>query len=401
MTQRSYKFRIYPTHTQKEQLSKYFGQVRFVWNYCLSLRNDLYEVRKERINYVGLNKHITYLKTTNKYSWLKECPSACLTQVLINQDTAYKNFYEKGSGYPKFKKKQSKQSIRFQLDQKHIHNIYKSGELLKLPKLGSIKVKWSRIPNGIPKMATLTKDSLDKYYISFSCDEVIPTKAKTKQSVGIDIGIKDVVVTSDGYHSGSPKYTYKYAKALKIAQRKLSRKKKGSNRYNKQRIKVAKIHSKIVNCRKDFLHKLTTDLVTKYDVICIENLNVSGMMKNRKLSKAVADIGMFELRRQLEYKANWYGKKVQVIDRWFPSSKTCSSCGQIHSMPLSKRTMECDCGNTLDRDENAARNILSLGMEKFKTYAESDTNLVLSTRQTMKRSSKIKMDGVCGTHHTA
>jgi putative transposase len=188
---------------------------------------------------------------------------------------------------------------------------------------------------------------------------------------------------------------------LKIAQRKLSRKKKGSNRYKKQRIKVAKIHSKIVSCRKDFLHKLTTDLVTKYDVLCIEDLNVKGMMKNRKLSKAVADIGMYELRRQLEYKSNWYGKNVQVIDRWFPSSKMCSSCGQIHDMPLSKRIMDCDCGNTLDRDENAAKNILSLGMEKFKTYVEFDNILVPSTRQTKKRSSKTKVDDAYGTHHTA
>ena len=365
MTQRSYKFRIYPTHTQKDQLSKYFGQVRFVWNYCLALRKDLYEERKESVTYIDLGKHIAYLKKSNKYSWLKECPSTALTITLIDQDKAFKNFFDKRSAYPKFKKKQNKQSIRFQLDQRNIHNIYKSGELLKLPKLGCVKVNWSRIPNGIPKMVTVTKDATNKYWVSFSCEELIPAKTKTKSTVGIDIGIKDVVVTSDGYHSGSPKFTYKYARELKLAQRKLARKKKGSNRYNKQRIKVAKIHSKIVNCRKDFLHKITTELVTKYDVICIEDLNVKGMLQNKKLSKAVSDIGMFELRRQLEYKSNWYDKKVQIIDRWFPSSKMCSECGTLHNMPLSKRVMECECGNVLDRDENAARNIHTAGMQLF------------------------------------
>ena len=235
MIQRSYKFRIYPNRTQEKQLAVFFGQVRFVWNHCLSLRSDLYEFRKESINYVGLNKHLTYLKTTGKYQWLKLCPSAPLTQVLIDQDKAFKNFFEGRAKYPKFRKKGNAESMRFQLDQRQIERTYKAGELLKLPKLGAVKVKWSRIPAGVPKMATISKGPTGKYWVAFSVEEDIKQFGKTNHTVGVDVGIKDVIVTSDGFHSGAPKNTYRYARKLKLAQRKLSRKRKGSNRWRKQR----------------------------------------------------------------------------------------------------------------------------------------------------------------------
>ena len=184
----------------------------------------------------------------------------------------------------------------------------------------------------------------------------------TGKVIGIDVGIKDVVVTSDGFHSGAPKFTYKYQRALKNAQRKLSKKQKGSNGWHKQRIVVAKIHEKIANSRKDFLHKVTTKLVQNYDVISVEDLNVSGMLKNRCLSKAVADVGIFELNRQVEYKAAWYGKQIIKVGRFYASTKTCSACGTIKPMKLSERIYSCACSHTQDRDENAAVNIKNEGL---------------------------------------
>ena len=395
MAQVGYKYRIYPTKTQEKQLSVFFGQVRFVWNYSLSLRSDLYEHRKESINYVGLGKHLTFLKKQESHAWLNECPSAPLTQCLIDQDKAVKSFFDKRGSYPRFKKKGEQQSMRFQLDQRQIDNTFKAGELLKLPKLGAIKVNWSRLPAGIPKMTTISKDPVGKYWVSFSCEESIAPKAKTKLTVGVDVGIKDVAVLSDGFKSGAPKYTYQYARKLKLAQRSLSRKKKGSNRYKKQRIAVARIHAKIANSRKDFLRKLSHKLVTEFDVISMEDLNVKGMTANRKLSKAVADVGMFELKRQVQYKAAWHGKRVIEISRFFPSTKMCCKCGQIHDMKLSDRWMSCDCGNEMDRDENAARNIEAEGN---RLCVELDTNLsVLPDKQAVKRVPKIMQPKPYGT----
>jgi putative transposase len=211
-------------------------------------------------------------------------------------------------------------------------------------------------------MVTVSKSASGKYFVGFMCEVEQGLMPMTGKVVGIDVGIKDVVVTSDGFHSGAPKYTYYYQRRLKKAQRVLSRKKKGSNGWKKQRIVVARIHETITNSRKDFLHKLTTKLVSENDVICVEDLNVSGMLKNRKLSKAVADVGIFELNRQIEYKAQWYGKEVVKISRWFPSTKTCSSCGEIKPMKLSERVYECGCGLSLDRDLNAAINIKMAGL---------------------------------------
>lgn len=362
MPQRSYKFSFVPTPKQAAQLEIEFGHSRFVWNHCLSMRQKAYRRRGESLNYVPLSRHITALKKTSRFGWLHDCSSAVLTQKLIDLDAAYNNFFKRIAKFPRFKKKNHKQSIRYPLDQRTIHLVYQARGLLKLPKLGAIDVRWSKIPVGVPKMATVTKTASGKYFVSFSVEEEIKPLPKTGKSVGLDMGIKDVVVTSDGWFSGAPKFTKQYGKRLRKAQRGLSRKTKGSGRWKKQRIVVARIHETITNSRMDFLHKLTTKLIREYDYISIEDLNVAGMVKNRKLAKAISDVGMFELRRQLVYKAGWYGKTVTVIDRWFPSTKTCSGCGQIHSMPLSKRTMNCDCGLSLDRDWNAAINIKQAGI---------------------------------------
>jgi putative transposase len=358
----SYKFRANLTKQQEQMFRVESGHARFVWNHLLSMKEKAYERRKESIGYAALSRHITYLKKTKRYGWLNDASAVVIVQKIIDLDKAFDNFFKRGAGYPKYKKKTNEQRIRYQLDQRTVGRYYIAGELLRLTNIGAIDVKWHRIPKGIPKMVTLIKAASGEYYVSFSCEEEIEELPKTGKLVGIDVGIKDVVVTSDGYYSGAPKFYYQYQRELKLAQRRLSRKTKGSNRYEKQRVVVAKIHAKISRCRKDFLHKLSHKIVNEYDYICIEDLNVKGMVKNRKLSKAVSDVGMYELKRQLIYKTDWYGKEVKIIDRWFPSTKMCSSCGMLHDMKLSDRTMNCDCGFSMDRDLNAAINIRQAGM---------------------------------------
>lgn len=360
-TMKAYKFRLYPNAQQVEQLAKEFGCARWVWNRALIEKDYAYKAWGIGLSSHEMSRHITQYKKAD-YPWLNDATAGVLTQKLIDQDKAFDNFFKGRASFPKFKKKSHAQSIRYQLDQRIVLNNYRAGELLKLPKLGELKVKWSQVPGGIPKMVTVSKSASGKYFVSFMCEVEQVLMPMTGKVVGIDVGIKDVVVTSDGFHSGAPKYTYYYQRRLRKAQRVLSRKKKGSNGWKKQRIVVARIHEKIANSRKDFLHKVTTKLVSENDVICVEDLNVSGMLKNRKLSKAVADVGIFELNRQIEYKSQWYGKQVVKISRWFPSTKTCSGCGQIHKMPLEKRVMNCECGLVLDRDLNAAINIKRAGL---------------------------------------
>ena len=360
---KAYKFRFTPTQEQITQLSKEFGCARFVWNRALVEKEYAYQQWGVNLSaQYDVSKHVTQYKKTEQYCWLKDATGAVLTQKLIDLDKAFDNFFKGRAKFPKFKKKLHTQSVRYVLDQRQITRTYMPGEFLKLPKLGEIDIRWSQIPKGIPKMATVSKTASGKYFVSFACEVEQVLMPMTGKVVGIDVGIKDVVVTSDGFHSGAPKFTYYYQRKLKKAQRVLSRKTKGSNSWKKQRIVVAKIHETIANSRKDFLHKLTTKLVSENDVICVEDLNVSGMMKNRCLSRAVADVGIFELNRQLNYKADWYGKQVVKISRWFPSTKTCSACGTIKSMKLSERVYECGCGLSLDRGENAAINIKAAGL---------------------------------------
>jgi len=357
--QRAYKFRFYPTQEQVEQLAKEFGCARFVYNRALLEKQYAYQQWGVHLSaQFDISKHITQYKKTEQYQWLNEVTAGCLTQKLMDVDKAYENFFKGRAKFPRFKKKDHAQSVRYALDQRHIAKNYRPSELLKLPKLGSLNITWSKRPAGIPKMATVSKTASGKYFVSFACEVDIDALPKTGLTIGVDIGIKDVIVTSDGFKSGAPSVTYSYARQLKHEQKSLSRKTKGSNRYQDQRLVVAKIHEKITNSRRHFLHELTTNLVRRYDVIKIEDLNVRGMMANKKLSKAVADVGIFELTRQLEYKAAWYGKDVHKISRWFPSTKTCSDCGNVQVMKLSDRIYNCPvCKLSIDRDLNAAINI--------------------------------------------
>lgn len=365
---KAYKFRIEPTAEQRQQLAVEFGNSRFVWNRCLDLRSKAYEADQTRHNYVSLNKLVTEWKH-GEFPWLADSVAGCLTQVLIDQDKAFQHFFRRVKngekpGYPRFKSRYHRQSVRYQLDQRQIDRTYQAGEFLKLPKLGAVKVRWSQIPAGVPKMATVSKTPDGRYFVSFTCEVALQPMPLTGKAVGLDLGIKDVVVSWDGTEavkSGNPRHLKRQLRHLKKQQRRLARMTKGSNRRARQRVKVAKIHAHIAAMRADFLHKTTTAIVKSADVIALEDLNVSGMVKNHCLAGAISDVGMHEFRRQIEYKAAWYGRRVVVVDRWFPSSKTCSACGSYQDkMPLSVRDWTCpDCGTRHDRDVNAAKNIRS------------------------------------------
>ena len=367
---KAYKFRFYPTAEQRHQLAVEFGNARFVWNRCLALRSQAWEERQERHNYVSLNRQVTEWKRT-EFPWLADSAACCLTQGLMDQDRAFKNFFEKRGHYPKFKSRYDRQAIRYQLDQRQIERTYHAGVSLKLPKLGLLKLRWSQVPCGTPKMATVSKTPDGRYFVSFACEVEIKLLSLTGQTIGVDLGIKDVAVSSDGWKSGNPRHLKGQLKHLKRQQRFLSRKQKGSNRRHRQRLKVARIHARIAAMRQDFLHKTTTAIVQRADVIALEDLNIKGMLKNHHLAGAIADVGMGEFCRQMDYKAVWYGRKVIVVDRFAPTSKTCSHCGSYQQrMPLSVREWTCpDCGMRHDRDINAAKVIL-----KFATAGNAGTD---------------------------
>ena len=359
MIQRSYQFRFYPTPAQIALLAQFFGAARWVWNAALAWRSHWYKALGESVTGVDFSRELTWLKKLDSLAWLAAVPSTVFTQVLRDQDSAFSNFFAKRARYPRFKKHREAASIRFQLDQRVVMNAYRAGEFLKLPGLGLLDVRWSRIPGGVPKMVTIRRDAAGRYFVSFMVEEATQQAPDSTKSVGIDVGLKDVIITSAGQKSGNPRYLRRYQRRLKMAQRRLSRKQKGSNRWHRQKHRVARIHARISDSRKDFLHKQTTALVRDHGVIAIEDLNVKGLARTR-LAKSMNDAALGKLRRQIEYKCQWHGRVLLVADRFAPTSKTCSSCGTVQAeMPLRIRDWTCpDCGAVHDRDVNAAVNVL-------------------------------------------
>lgn len=298
------------------------------------------------------------MKKTN-YSWLSEINSQSLQQSLKNLETAYGNFFRKKSKFPKFKKKNGKQSFTA------IQNVFLKNNKLQIPKFKEgIEINIHRQIQGKIKSITISKTSTDKYFASILCEVPKKYKEKIGKSIGIDLGITDFIVTSDGEKIKNPNFSRTLKQKLSKAQKHLSRKTKDSNRYKKQRMKVAKIHEKITNSRKDFQHKLSTRLINEYDIISLEDLSVKNMVRNHKLAYSIQDSGWYSFVSMLEYKAKWYDKKVIKIDRWYPSSKTCSSCDYIiDKLSLSVRKWKCPkCGENHDRDINAAKNIYRQGL---------------------------------------
>ncbi|MGB2681277.1 MAG: transposase, partial [Candidatus Competibacter sp.] len=365
----SYKLRFYPNAAQRQQLAVDFGVARWAWNTALDARSFCYRALGRSVSGADCSRAITELKADPAYAWLKDANSTAITQALRDQDRAFANFYAKRAGFPKFKSKRGPQSARYQLDQRNIHRTFDAAtETLVLPKLGKLKLRWSQPITGIPKMATVSHDAVGDYYVSISCEIEINELPPTNKAVGIDLGIKDVIVTSDGAKSGNPKFIEKYKRQLKRAQQVLSRRVKWSGRWHRARVRVAKIQRKTARCRADFLHKLTTGLVRAYGFIATEDLNLSGMLKNQKLAKAVADISGHELMRQLAYKAQWYGREVVKIGRFERSTGVCPDCGLIApKLALSVRRWQCECGAAHDRDIAAAQTILNIAAGRAVT----------------------------------
>jgi len=372
---RGYKLRFYPTRVQRKLAAQGFGTKRFIYNWALHEKSSQWKNEQHSLSFNDLSKQMTLLKKDIDFSWLKNVPSSILVQSLKDLEMAYKNFFNKklAARFPTKKKKRHAQSFRMQLDQRHIHQYFsnvKGEEFLNIPGFGKLNVKFSRTIIGIPKTLTISQNSAGEYYVALSCKEEITEKTQTNRSVGVDLGIKDVAVDSEGSRYGNPKFYHKAQKKLAKHQRRFAKMKKGGSRWTKKRITIAKLQDRTMRCRKDFLHSISNTLINENQVIVLENLNVKGMMKNRKLAKALADSSLGELKRQLEYKAQWLGREILQVGRWFPSSQLCSTenCDyQNKDLSLSDRTWQCPCCNTThDRDINAAKNILIEGLNKYR-----------------------------------
>ena len=361
MKARAYKYKIKPTMEQMDCLNKAFGCCRFIYNWGLDRKIQEYKQNKKSIGYVELTRELTKLKNDGDHEWLKEVNNVSLQQSLRNLDAAFVRFFREKKGFPKFKsKKKNTESA------KYINSVYFDFDnwKVKIPKCGWVKLCENKSFDLSKKYGTLTvsKDRCGDYWCSvvvYDVDEKPKTKVSIDTAVGIDLGIKDYAILSDGTKYGNPKFLEKGQSKLKTLQQKFARTKKGSKRHETNRVKVARLYRKITNRRKDFLNKLSKDLVSRFDTICLENLNVEGMLKNKHLSNSIQNAAWSEFVRQLTYKSDWYGKNVLFIGRFEPSSKTCSKCGYVNSeLTLSDREWVCpQCGEHHDRDVNAAINI--------------------------------------------
>ena len=378
MAEKSYKYRIYPNKKQQELIRKTFGCTRYVYNYYLDKRKKLYETDTTTYTYVKCAKDLTQLK--KEFEWLKEVDSVGLQTSLKDLDVAYKNFFSGSAGYPKFKSRKNRhQSYRTSFTN---NNITFMDRHIKLPKLGLVKVRDKQVPQGRILNATISQEPDGQFYCSLCCTNVSFVQlSKTNQFVGIDLGLVDFAIFSDGIKIENPRFFEKSEKKLARLQRELSRKSIGSNRWNKARIKVAKLQKHISNQRKDFLQKLTTLIVKKYDIICIEDLDVKSMKETELTirNKRVSDVSWSEFRRQLTYKSTWYGRALSVVDRYYPSSQICHYCGHIDGKKAETiRFWTCPkCNSKLDRDVNASINILNEGLKNHRNYGDSSVILSL------------------------
>ena len=378
---RAYHFELIPNQEQKVLLDKHFGCIRYVFNHFLNERKEQYQINKKSDNYYVQAAALTELKKKEETAWLKEVNSQSLQFSLKCLDSAYVNFFAGRAKFPKFKSKKNKNT--FTVPQ----FATLEGNKLYIPKFKEgIKIIVHREIKGEIGKCTLSKTPTGKYFASILSEEQYQPKKKTGAICGIDLGLKDFVITSDGIKFNNNKYTKQYEKKLTKMQKHLSRKTKGSNSFEKQRLKIALIHEKITSSRMDNLHKVSHKLISNFDVICLEDLNIKGMVKNHKLAKHISDASWGAFIRLLEYKASWNDKQIIKISRWYPSSKTCCECGWINqNLNLSTREWICKNGHKLDRDINAAKNILKEGIKILSAgtvdYTDGDPNKTSAKEQ--------------------
>ena len=370
---RAIKIRLYPNVTQATQINKLLGCYRVVYNQCLARKINSYEENKFSENQTTLGHFIHHeLLKDDNFVWLKEQNTKVLKQALIDMLNAYKNFFERHTGYPKFKsKRDNKQSCRFEIGAISKRNVYTDYKL-SLANIKNIKFKCNKKyaeylqkHKANIRQATLTKLPCGEYYLSILVDGDLTHKVKESQNiVGIDLGVKDFVITSDGEIFDNLHFKKNKSKKLVRLQKQLSRKKTGSNNRNKARLKLAKVYKKISDKKQYYLHQVSNYLIDENQVICMEDLNVSGMLRNHNLAESIQEMNFGEFKRMLEYKANWYGRKIVFINRFYPSSKTCNHCGYVNKkLKLSDRQWICpDCGEIIERDYNAALNIRDEGI---------------------------------------
>lgn len=359
----AHKYRFYPDAEQTVLLAKTFGCVRVVWNNILDWRSKEYTLNATKINYALSTKHLTEIKQLEEYKWLCEVSNVALQQSLRSQDVAFSNFFSKRAKYPKFKSKHGKQSFRLTRSGFRV----KDGELYIAKSATRLNMVLSRpLPDNLNSL-TINKDAAGRYFASVQGEQEKEQLPTIEKSIGIDLGLTHFMIASNGEKVDAPKVYRKAEARLAILQRRLSRKVNGSKNRSKARIKVARHHAVIADTRKDFLHKLSTKLIRENQTIAVEDLNVAGMVKNGNLSKSISDASWYEFTRMLEYKAEWYGRTMVKVNRWYPSSQICSACGDRgEKKALSVREWTCtECGAVHDRDINAAININTAGLAEI------------------------------------
>ena len=360
---KSYKVRIYPNKSQIELLDKHFGCVRFIYNHFLNIKNNEYKETGKNLSYYDLCNKLTTIKNSDDYDWLNDVNSQSLQWSIRFLDISFNNFFNKKSKFPKFKKKSNEQSFKVP-----VNSTFKlSDKKIIIPKFKEgIKYKGNIDLNNLLKFnsITITKTPTGKYYASLQGEFNYDPKEKNDNKIGLDLGIKDFLITDNGIKVDNPKYLKKSLKKLKYNQKQLSKKTKGSKNRNKQRIIVAKVHEKIVNKRNDFLHKLSSKIVNENQIICLEDLSVKNMIRNHKLAQSISDVSWSKFVNMLKYKSEWNERELVQINRFYPSSKSCSKCNYINEgLTLKDREWTCpSCNTHHDRDINAAKNILKQGI---------------------------------------
>jgi putative transposase len=387
IVQKAFKYRFFPTDEQAAQLARTFGCARYVYNQALNYRSQAWQQEKKSINYHHTALKLTSWKQEPDKAFLSEVSSVVLQQSLRNLDTAFTNFFQKRAQYPKFKSRRHRQSARYAANA----FIFRDGRITLAKQSEPLDIVWSRpLPDDAKILnLTISRDTSGRYFVSILVETAVKPLKKTKAEVGIDVGIKTLATTSEGEKIENPRPLVKHEKRLRILQRRLSRKVKDSNNRAKARFRVARLHAKISDTRRNTLQHFTTKIIRENQAIFVEGLNVIGMLKHPNLARHIGDAAFAEIFRELEYKAKWYGRTYLPLDRFFPSSKLCSSCGHLlDELPLSIREWDCPaCGVRHDRDINAAINIKLAGQYLLKWIKTTgwDARKVTPTRNERRR----------------